>query len=443
MKILKTLFLTCFSLSLFAQPSSMFVNQDVSGTYGNSIMALRGIVFVNRFQENGSGTAAGTRNWQFNSDGYNNTWGARSAQTLSSYDAIIIPSTSTASANFVASGYNALGKLAATQANYYYTYIIARGSSYASQKMSVIETSFNPVTVSSVARTPSGPATGGNVGATNPVVVNITLSSTPNAGEAIYVRYSVDNFSTSTLVSATGSATTWSASIPAQTTGTTVTYYVLTAKLSSSFTAPDSDFFTLELNNNSGSNYSYTTNASLAVTYIDILAKPTTKGVELNWSTATETDNANFEIEHSNDGEVFNSIGEEKGAGNSKSVNTYSFTDAQPAFGINYYRIVDVDYNGVKTTSKTVSVVYNGKSNATDVISISPNPTFNALNIYYNTSLKENSTLIICDLRGRLIASQTINISNGSSNTLIDVSNLLSGVYIVRINNDVQRFVKM
>ena len=196
---------------------------------------------------------------------------------------------------------------------------------------------------------------------------------------------------------------------------------------------------------NSGSNYiaTFTTNASLAVTYIDILAKPTTKGVGINWSTATETDNAQFKIEHSNDGEVFNSIGEVKGAGNSKNVNIYSFTDAQPALGINYYRIVDIDYNGVKTTSKTVSVVYNGKSNATDVISISPNPTFNALNIYYNTSVKENSTLTIYDLRGRLIASQTINLSNGSSNTLIDVSNLLSGVYIVRINNDVQRFVKM
>ncbi|HUM46386.1 MAG TPA: hypothetical protein PLD84_05635, partial [Chitinophagales bacterium] len=73
-KIFVAFFVLVMSLfghgSLLAQPGAMSINQDVSGTYTNSGTVLRGGVFQFRIQENASGTASGTRNWQFNADSY-------------------------------------------------------------------------------------------------------------------------------------------------------------------------------------------------------------------------------------------------------------------------------------------------------------------------------------------------------------------------------------
>jgi len=249
------------SISVLAQPAAMSINQDVSGTYANSGTTLKGGVFQARFQENGTGTSSGTRNWQFNADGYFNTWGVMSTNgagsvTISGYNVTIPANAGTASANWEGGpGYNSKGRLPATQANYYYTYNIIKGSSYASQLMGVLETSFNPVTLSSVTQ-----AAGTYASRT----VTITTSGTPAAGENIYVRYSKDGYVTSTIVQATGSGTTWSATIPWQTAA--VSFYVYsssktTATINSEVTLYGQgvhDISMLELNNNGGTNYSWT-----------------------------------------------------------------------------------------------------------------------------------------------------------------------------------------
>ncbi|MEO6490084.1 MAG: hypothetical protein ABIO04_09115, partial [Ferruginibacter sp.] len=248
--------------NVFAQPTSMSINQDVSGTYANTVMNLQGGAFRARFQEDGTGTASGTRNWQFNADGYFNTWGVLSTNpassvTIAAYNATIAPNINTASANWEAgAGYNNKGRLLATQANYYYTYNIIQGSSYASQKMAVLETSYNPVTVNTV--TQGAGAYGGSL-------VTITMSGTPNAATNTFVRYSTNSFATSTIIQATGAGAVLTATIPYQTSA--VSYYVYTSNKSkttidaevSIFNSQEiHDLSTLNLNNNGGANYSFT-----------------------------------------------------------------------------------------------------------------------------------------------------------------------------------------
>jgi hypothetical protein len=119
-------------------------------------MSIKGSVFQARFKENSSGTTSGTRNWQFNSDSYFNTWGVKSTNgasnvVVSNYNTTIVPNFTSASANFEGGpGYNSKGKLPTTQPNYYYTYNINKGTSYADQMMSVLETSYNPISISTV-----------------------------------------------------------------------------------------------------------------------------------------------------------------------------------------------------------------------------------------------------------------------------------------------------
>ncbi len=263
-----------------AQPTVMSLNQDVSGTYANTTMTLVGAAFKLRVQEDAVGTSSGTRNWQFNSDSYGNTWGARSANTLTSYNAVIAPNITTASGNWANACspgcYNAFGKLPATLPNNYYTYTIMRGTSYASQRMSVLETSYNPVTIDAVAQA---------AGTFGSRTITITTSGTPDAAENIFVRYSTNSYVASTIVQATGSGTTWTATIPAQ--SAAVSFYVyssnrskaaIDADVTSFSTQEVHDLSTLNLNNNAGSNYSYfpvnvtSTGGTTSATYATLAA---------------------------------------------------------------------------------------------------------------------------------------------------------------------------
>jgi len=111
--------------------------------------------------------------------------------------------------------------------------------------------------VSSVAQSP----TSGNVFPGQAVTVTATLSGAFATGQAAYMRYTTNSYSTSTVVTMTGSGTSYTATIPASanTPGASLSYYIFT----SGNTAPaadgsDADFATINLNNNSGSNYTYT-----------------------------------------------------------------------------------------------------------------------------------------------------------------------------------------
>ena len=78
--------------------------------------------------------------------------------------------------------------------------------------------------------------------------------------------------------------------------------------------------------------------------------------VLLHWSTATETNNAYFEIERSTDGMEFSPIGRVEGALESTTTREYQFRDRNPLPGLNYYRLRQVDLDGQAGFSKILSV---------------------------------------------------------------------------------------
>jgi autotransporter-associated beta strand protein len=120
------------------------------------------------------------------------------------------------------------------------------------EKFGFMKTSATPITISAVSGGTS------NVGSTDTVAITITLSGGKSGEEHILVRYTINDWASSSLVTATGSGTSYTATIPAQSAGTTVKWYALTSTVSSlPATNSDLDFLTLSVMNNSGSNYSY------------------------------------------------------------------------------------------------------------------------------------------------------------------------------------------
>ena len=66
----------------------------------------------------------------------------------------------------------------------------------------------------------------------------------------------------------------------------------------------------------------------------------------LEWETASENNSDIFEIEWSVDGEYWRPIGDVKAAGNSVELLKYNFIHNDYKQGFNYYRLVQIDYDG-------------------------------------------------------------------------------------------------
>ena len=102
---------------------------------------------------------------------------------------------------------------------YYYSFRLLdlAGQGHAKpMKLAVLKTAAPPVSITRSGQTPAVPT------ASQPVVVNIALSDSKSPQEHVYLRWSTDTFVTSHIVPASGSGTSYSATIPGQPSGTAV-----------------------------------------------------------------------------------------------------------------------------------------------------------------------------------------------------------------------------
>ncbi|MEZ5013144.1 MAG: hypothetical protein R2794_02530 [Chitinophagales bacterium] len=175
--------------------------ETVNGTYTSYALTDLGIFRQARIQAVSS-AASGTRNWEFYEApaDYDPAWRPYTCcLTLSGYNQTIAPLGGTASAVYNTGFGGNPGYMPAITSGNYYTFNCTEYSTPAfpaNEYMGVLETSFNPVSITSVTQTPGI----GVVYPENSVYVTVDLSAAPSAGEYVYVRYSTTfNFVTSTL----------------------------------------------------------------------------------------------------------------------------------------------------------------------------------------------------------------------------------------------------
>jgi hypothetical protein len=152
----------------------------------------------------------------------------------------------------------------------------------------------------------------------------------------------------------------------------------------------------------------------------------------LEWSTATEINNDYFEVLKSTDGRFFEKIGEVKGHGNSTDKKTYSFKDYEVQDKTNYYRLRQVDFDGKSEFSKIVSV---SSKSINSIWTIYPNPAKHILRI--NSDFSAIKEYTIFNTLGMRVQRGAMN----SSEKSIDISSLSLGIYFLKIDNQVERFV--
>lgn len=94
----------------------------------------------------------------------------------------------------------------------------------------------------------------------------------------------------------------------------------------------------------------------LPIELIEFTAACGNDAVQLNWSTATETNNDYFSVERSTDAENWREIGTVTGAGNSQRLTQYEFLDPERGATARYYRLQQFDLDGTSTYSSIAAV---------------------------------------------------------------------------------------
>jgi hypothetical protein len=162
----------------------------------------------------------------------------------------------------------------------------------------------------------------------------------------------------------------------------------------------------------------------------------------ISWVTLSENNNSHFEVQRKTENGTFETIETVLGAGNSDMVNNYSIKDTKRIEGMIYYRLVQVDFDGVEAVSDAIST--SGCFEADFIVH----------NMYYDRSgdqivvqvSSDKSTEVVLqltDIQGRAYYNVHRMVEEGNSSLRIDASALQNTtMYIMNVTSETTRDAK-
>jgi hypothetical protein len=170
--------------------------------------------------------------------------------------------------------------------------------------------------------------------------------------------------------------------------------------------------------------------ALLPLTFTSVKAYQQNNTINVDWKTANEQNMKLYNVEKSTDGNRFRSISD-IGA-NNLPVNNYSWTDAYPADGNNYYRIRSTGINGEIKYSEVLKV-YSAKGKGD--IKVFPNPiTGNTIHLQMLNQPEGLYEVKLVNNSGQSIMSKQIQHSGGAgTETIRPAQHIPKGIYQLEV----------
>lgn len=174
------------------------------------------------------------------------------------------------------------------------------------------------------------------------------------------------------------------------------------------------------------------TNSVLPVEFSSFKVEGINNQTVLKWTTDTELESSHYEIQHSTDGYNFEKIGEVEAAGNSTQKLYYEYTHKTPVRSKNYYRLLQMDLDGMHTYTNIRSVTFS----AAEELLVAPNPIQSNVRIIGIDPATAVGTIEAFDRFGNLIFNQNVALQSGevtlSSN---DLNINQRGTYYIRVTD--------
>ncbi|UYZ63921.1 T9SS type A sorting domain-containing protein [Hymenobacter weizhouensis] len=169
----------------------------------------------------------------------------------------------------------------------------------------------------------------------------------------------------------------------------------------------------------------------LPVTLVSFAARTAGADALLTWTTASELNNAGFEVERSSDAVKFEKIGFVAGRGTTSQEGAYRFVDAGAARNGRtwYYRLRQLDADGQATYSGVRSVSFDGSKRG--VAAVYPAPATATATLDLMALPLGTYTITLVNAQGQQVG--TLSAQGGVAQPL-PITGLAAGLYQVRIN---------
>lgn len=156
--------------------------------------------------------------------------------------------------------------------------------------------------------------------------------------------------------------------------------------------------------------------------------------VNLKWTTASETNNNQFVIERSLDGDSFEQILEIQGSNNSNYVIDYAATDDAPLDKLAYYRLKQIDYDGDADYSSLIGVQACIEPQEFNFGHVSFDGVYMNGAIY--SDIKQDASFKLYNSQGQCIAATQIYLSEGYNQLRLPMTGLSQGIYYIALDGE-------
>jgi hypothetical protein len=154
--------------------------------------------------------------------------------------------------------------------------------------------------------------------------------------------------------------------------------------------------------------------------------------VDLSWLTADEEKINVYEIQRSNTGADWKTIGNIT-AYKAPGKNSYQYTDREPYASLNLYRIKAVSIDNVATYSETRAVNL-GNAAGNNQAAAYPNPVADKLNLVYLDAQQDVFlNYQVTDLSGKVMISKDWQIGSGGNTHTVNLAALSKGIYLLKL----------
>jgi len=184
----------------------------------------------------------------------------------------------------------------------------------------------------------------------------------------------------------------------------------------------------------------------LPIDLLDFTVKCNGNKRTINWTTATETNNNFFTIEHSKEGEIWSVLGTEKSVGTSTIKHSYGQAYNEENDDYKYYRLKQTDFNGEFSYSSIVTVTCLDKDKWLGAVY--PNPAASEISFELYSPLEGKVQIELTDITGRIVYSTEQEVTEGTKTLTNGNDNLAKGKNTIQatIENagyySVNKFVK-
>ena len=170
-------------------------------------------------------------------------------------------------------------------------------------------------------------------------------------------------------------------------------------------------------------------NIALPVSLVSFTARKNNSGIDVSWVTNSELNAERYDLLHSTNLNDFSHVASIPAAGNSNTINSYSYRHYAPIIGVNYYSLIQFDFDGKSVNYGPVAVRFNEESKGI-------NAWFDERGLLNISDLGESAyvTLTLLDVYGRSCLNTKCYLNQHNT---ISIDNLSKGIYFLNVFNGI------